>query len=141
MCLSRGASFSARRLSRSYTGTGVSRAVLINALTLERWLLVQAPTVAIACTAGVQALLLGCLSARQGDGSAIRIPRIELSHAQGQGHRQEHAYQGRRPLGAFHVSAPIRPAKAALSTCAPSVAGALCDFGIAADHQPRQHHL
>jgi hypothetical protein len=95
----------ARQSSRSQTSTRVSGTVLVNTPTLERRQLVQTTTVAIACTAGAYALLLGGLCARQGTSGVIGIARIESSILKDRG--TANAEDGKRPLGAFHGSAPI----------------------------------
>jgi hypothetical protein len=64
-------------------------------------------TVAIACPTGVYALLFSGLSTCQGIRAAIGIASIQSSNTQGQMHCDEYADDGKRPLGAFHGSAPV----------------------------------
>ena len=126
--LRRGVAQKARRSSRSQPGATVSGAIPINALTLERWQLVQTAAVAIAGTTDIYALLFCRLRGRDGAGRIIGVARMERSNAQRQKHREQQRDDRKRPLApsfiagcfiaacfiaeclvaAFHGSAPFR---------------------------------
>jgi hypothetical protein len=103
-----------RRSSWSQTRTAVSGAILINPSTLERRQLVQMTTVAVACTAVADAVLLspGRLCSRQGKWRKTGVVRTEFSNTQRQKHWEDDNNDGKR-LAAFHGSPPV--GKTALS--------------------------
>ena len=101
----------ARRSSRPLASASKSRAVLINTATLERWPLVQTTTVAIACATGAYALLFSRVSGCQGNRNGIGIARMTCLNTQRQKHYEECGDDGKRPLAAFHGSAPLRSKK------------------------------
>jgi len=97
------------RRSTSWTSiTSVAGAILVNAPTLGGWYLLQGQAVAISRTTGVYALLFSRLSGREGTRSKIGVARIECSNTQRQKHCEEEGDHGKRPLAAFHDSAPSR---------------------------------
>ena len=66
----------------SQTGTRVSGAVLVYALTLEGWYLLLVKAVAISRTAGICALLFSRFSRREGTRGEFGIARIERFNIQ-----------------------------------------------------------
>jgi hypothetical protein len=87
---------------------GVAGAILVNAPALEGWYLLQGPAVAISHATAIDALLFSGVSRREGEGREIGIARIECSRAQWQKRREEYGDDGKRPLAAFHGTAPFR---------------------------------
>ena len=86
--------------------TSETGAILINALTLGGWDLLQGQAIAIARTTGIHALPLSGLSRRKGESGEIGVTRIECSRTQLK-EREEYGHDGNRPLATFHDPASL----------------------------------
>jgi len=81
--------------ARSQTGTRVSGAVLVNALTLEGWYLLLVKAVAISRTTGICALLFSRSSRHKGTGGEFSVARIERFNIQRQKRCEEYRDDGK----------------------------------------------
>jgi hypothetical protein len=78
----------------------------VNVPTLEGWNLLLGLAVAISCTTGIYAFLLGGLSRREGARSEIGITSTDYFRTQRQEDCKEYGDNSKRPLAAFHGPLP-----------------------------------
>ena len=71
-----------RRSTSGTSITSVAAAILVNALTLGGWYLLQGQAVAMPRTTDISALLFGGSSRRKGERGEIGVTRIECSRTQ-----------------------------------------------------------